>query len=550
MTDLYTRDFHHELKRVFAKLGGSNKIYQDLPGGKPNSGVKAVERWESGLVGLRLSNGANRVAALASLLTVNDFQLREDFLSAYVAFIKHNLNERQLKALEKSLRSTIEKNSTDARNWITIAITIRLLAETGRASEAYELGHEAWDAAGTGRKVPSRYVGVVRRAICQAKEQLTSRELADVVQALGKNIPLPKHPATLSHYKCWSEPSSLMSVLEIDSPGSYEPFAGVSADKKCPLHSIELDRLFRGGHADQVTLEVAEKRSGLDVVRDFYKIRDDWVPFAWLALHRALKGSADLFDSDKIRMTDGSSLACAFNTKRLAIQCTRYLATVVTTWSANQVFELKKSADGQLRLPANQDVDLACRMSNHFGVMGLVVTSDCQVVAMIQDDRCAQGGGDIVPFGGSIDYEDLELPECASLGGLLAHSLEREICEEAVLDRSSISSTILVGHTIDALNALKPDFYGISLLTLSWSEILEHEEDFYGGPLVAEPVDLSSPKAFRASVELVVKSWSARRPNPFLIVTLRLAQSAAVGICAAAASRADELARRQGSLVE
>lgn len=130
---------------------------------------------------------------------------------------------------------------------------------------------------------------------------------------------------------------------------------------------------------------------------------------------------------------------------------------------------LLSDAAGRLRTLA------AGELADVVGVSTLAFTTDGLLVVVGQSDRNSASPLLLAPSGsGSLEPRDLVTADRSprrELGDVLRTSMERELREETGLTRGSVSGTELTGFARWMERGAKPEFFGITLLSVSSSSL-------------------------------------------------------------------------------
>lgn len=109
-------------------------------------------------------------------------------------------------------------------------------------------------------------------------------------------------------------------------------------------------------------------------------------------------------------------------------------------------------------------------LSNHMGGGTLAITKDGKIIISKQGQRSAIDSGMLSPTGsGSFDWKDLK--KSTTFHQLIVNGLERELIEETALKSSEIDKTIVLGMSRVLSRGGKPDFYGITLINTTLSDL-------------------------------------------------------------------------------
>jgi 8-oxo-dGTP pyrophosphatase MutT (NUDIX family) len=440
-----------------------------------------VSRWRNGdPTGLLGPEGPGKIAKLATALAQRYPRQASCFVTSYTYFLLGKKKQQGLATIRDSLLRLYgpdspawTKSLKTPVDWIQFAVALHLLIRCREAGRAFKYGWEAWRDARGGFDVPHSAFYCIRRALHIAKEQLILDHRMDPrVRLLGNEVPIGLDAPDFQHYE-------LMPKLNL----SYEPFnpggefrnQSFGQDKKKTLfYAPELNKRLREGAGFEVLLEDS---------RVLYEVPECCHAFAWLALRTAFnKPGPDLFNSMKLLPREQLSVE-TFQRGVHRVQPSSYLATVVTTWSSHLQFLDRRSGEILRLAEANGTRLEPPQMASHYGVMAFIITADSYLVAMYQGEANMVSGGDLVPCGGSTEYYDLERMPALTLGDFLSRAMKREISEEAGIDSASIEDVMSLAYTLDSVKCLKPDFFGVTFIGQTWSEIQHNREELYGGPL-------------------------------------------------------------------
>lgn len=457
--------------------------------------------------GLLKEDAYEAVVRLAANLPILPHDLRFNLLSSYASWVVHERKRGSIKETHHELRSTLAEPHDDFV-WLRRAYRILELASLNLCFEAYQLGTDYWIAASNGADVPAEYSTLIRRVIYLAKQRLSIVERAEVVRRHGREMGLT---GKLPWYPTLSSPRAVeVGELEASLAPNYQRLA-IGQTNRPLLHSPEFDHLLRSGAVDDVRLRVSDKP---------YRVPPEWHRFGWLALYAAFSEPTDLFDGIKVRFDDVDLLQ-AISSGELSVSATRYLHNKVTNWALTiEISDEKRERTELFNNGARPTLSLAERTSRHCGVLGLALTSDDVLLAVYQSRINDQGAGSIVPPGGSAEFIDVH--DGDSFGAFLRRSISREIEEETVT-KGGVMACLLVGCTLELNALLKPDFYGLAIMSCDFASIKHKREELYGGPLQPQPLDLESSASFRQSLDRALLGWSSVDPvNVFTVANLKL----------------------------
>ncbi|MGP4020172.1 hypothetical protein [Saccharopolyspora sp. 5N708] len=155
-------------------------------------------------------------------------------------------------------------------------------------------------------------------------------------------------------------------------------------------------------------------------------------------------------------------------------QCSNELCTMrITNHETGNDFDPRRrlltDASGHIRTLAASD------LSDVIGVSTLAITTDGQLLLVSQSDRNAASPLLLAPSGsGSLEPRDLTRPDGkprTTLAEAVGTGMERELCEETGLSPRFVSGTKLTGFARWMERGAKPEFFGITTLSVSSNDI-------------------------------------------------------------------------------
>jgi|GEM_PF-5511122 len=507
------QDFHKAKERLGELIGSICQVLK-LRGLKSSDIERAlvvdkslVSRWTNGsTVGLERSS--RRIAWFAAecmeTREQSDIYLAFLLLDAHRSLVKPNPNAE--------LPNSLPISDCD---WIELLIALETLNDTTSPKawrRSFESGNRFWDAAEFGRKVPEVLRYELRARILDAKTKLKGypMELDDFVNAQTARIGLGVGQQSLKGLPLAGYSSadiiSIAPWLE-----SYIPLATRGSNREL-IHHPQINEKLLAGEADDVTI----KRAHLTKV---YEVPKRWREFCRLALSEKLRGPSDLFDAPKVRMYS-PELMRAFSQKELLVEKTSYFASLVTTWSTKLEYADPNGGSPRRLWQGPVTRDDLLNLSNHLGIMSLVVSRDSMVMAAYQSGGNQISPGKWAPYGGSVDWLDLEseinTSARVSLGRLMISTIDREVVEECQLGKRVPLRSILTGHTLDIANGLKPDFFAVTIVDADAETIRSKHEPIYGGVSFGGALDFSSKEGFVSSVNAMVQKIPSAELSEFL----------------------------------
>lgn len=146
------------------------------------------------------------------------------------------------------------------------------------------------------------------------------------------------------------------------------------------------------------------------------------------------------------------------------------------------------------------------RLANIVGVSTLAVTSDGAVVVVAQGRGAASSPGLAAPSG-SGTLEPLDIPrrgvvpgDHPTLRSAVVTGMERELREEVNLEAAQISRTVVTGYFRWWEQGAKPEYVGVSLLTVDAAAVLELKQRASERPYVRQVRVLRRPELDLSSV--------------------------------------------------
>lgn len=471
-----------------------------------------ISRWGRGNpVGFIRPRGADAMAGIVGLLLQKNYgyERTDKFLSAYCRFFECHCKSKS-ELYDDPLKSVIPTDNEHYR--ARIAIALILLTRAERHEQAFGLGNAYWH----------RITGEIDVAWYWTRESLSVARLGLSEEARDRAVGEAGHAIGLDDGRRLKGFEREARPVLFD-PSSFPIIQGQlwelieegDSPKRCFAHCPGLDAALRSPSGLTLPLHREEKP---------YQLREDWQEFCWLALKEAFEKPGDLFEANKVRFVDGS-LGAFVGEGRCRIQRATFFEHVVTGNSIESKFTNRKSGS-QVSIDINPSLaDSAEELPNHIGIGSLALTRDLKLVALHQTRKNWEPSEGIVPFGGSIEYEDLEqelASQPATMEGLLLGALGREISEECGVEPRSARHAIL-GYVVN-LSCLKPDFLGVSALGIDWAELESHRELVYGGRPRACEISLESEDEFIDSIDEAERQWAPIR-GKFLLANLRLLRS-------------------------
>lgn len=212
-------------------------------------------------------------------------------------------------------------------------------------------------------------------------------------------------------------------------------------------------------------------------------------------------------------------------------QCSNELcALLIRHRGTGEVYDLREQVlvDTAGRLASLAETDLA----NIVGISTIALTTDDFVVIIEQTANNSASGSLLAPSGsGSLEPRDAESGG-TSLQDVLVAGMERELAEECGLHPDDVVETQVVGYARWLERGAKPEFFGVTRLTISSAELALRKtrgsEKLYSGGSECVEVDLPALARELASGARIVDAPScpplfARRGSIPLLLALRAA---------------------------
>ncbi|MBX7135769.1 MAG: hypothetical protein K1X67_24135 [Fimbriimonadaceae bacterium] len=469
-----------------------------------------VSRWKTGsMESLNLDVGA----ALGNLLYEHNAEtsLIHNLL---VTTISHMSVHTDIDTEVADIRRAIRRDPGSTEDWFRLVILLHFLDSTKRHDEAFALGTQLWPVKRNHHDMAAYWI---RQILIQTKLRLGPAAHEQAVLTLGGAIGLAAGSRPRGRYEPVQRPK-LMNVADIpracDSP--WAPIVSGYPSVQRFAHCVKLDDSITLGKAFEI--ELREERSR-------FSIPQDWHTFSWLALQKAFSERGDLYESRKVRLAS-LDIGASFRNRRVFIQETSYLTSVVTNQSLRWEFAHAKTFKRRSLISDHlTDYELAASLSSHIGVNSLVLSRDGMLICLHQAEACRQQSERLVPFGGSLDWDDV-LDELESnsptLGGLISRGMVREVREECQVEAQLIHP-LVTAMTLDLHMGMKPDFFGICFVDLDWESLEGRREPVYGGPRSAMPVKFAEGD-YESSIDAAAEAWRSQ-DSPFLMANLALIRS-------------------------
>lgn len=180
-------------------------------------------------------------------------------------------------------------------------------------------------------------------------------------------------------------------------------------------------------------------------------------------------------------------------------QCSNELCTLrITQRDTGETVDLRRralvDAAGRIRSLA------ASELADIVGISTIARTTDGQVVLVIQSDRNSASPLLLAPSGsGTLEPRDVITvgeSATATLHGVVRAGMERELCEETGLRADEVTGTRVIGFARWMERGAKPEFFGLSSLSVSSAEVRARRpssaERLYSAGVVLAEVDLGA----------------------------------------------------------
>ncbi len=487
-----------------------------------------ISEWREGKINSLMSGkGAVYVSYIAAEVAKLEPRRSSSLLATYVNYLAHlgdSIFESAIATIHERIprysRQNLPIEPKTSLEWISVALKVHLLVLSGDPVKAFDEAWKYWYVSREGYNIPSEAFYSFRKAAFAAKSKLVERgEINASVANLNDHLKLDSEPPNFSKYEKVA-PVSRDFEMHGDIQGfTLQEFG--AKNRKQLFSSIAVNTQLLDGKAH--TVQLLENRQP-------YVIPSSCHLFAWLAFADAISAKeSDLFNGYKVRPMNILSMK-SFQNCVLEFQQTDYLSTLVTNRSCHLRFKEVASNDDVFLSDANGSLLDSSQMSSQIGVMVCALTADGYLVSMYQEKTNAVSGGELVPFGGSVEYHDLELLPNKTLGAIVEHTVRREIKEEAVVAFESVKDILIVGYTLDTGKGLKPDFFGLAILSEDWNDIKSNREEFYGGPFEESILDFSSVAGLRQSISVTRQKWNQLESAAFLDANLKFLEDSAEAI--------------------
>jgi len=502
--DLAAQDMIDRARGIPRISPRTHSAFKEFPEVSRSFRDEQVSRWRKGsTVSLKSGKGILHFIRIAEEVALLQPRQASLLIASYVEYL-HSFGERALTTARKSLSSHSIKSPRDLFDWISSALYVRLLVLEMNPEMAFRETLRLWSISREGYDIPSEVFYAFRKAAFAAKSSLVIQDkLIEMAGILEDHFHVQTEPPRFRYFikKLVFPAVNYQVEAVLANEFVSESFGGNKI--KNLLYSKYVNDLLIDGALSNVKLAYDQTR---------YAIPQGSETFAWLALVDSMNRDSDLFNGHKVRLSKVLSQS-VLNGDKIKYHHTDYFSTEVTNRSCHLEFEHQVTGE-LVRLVDDDGLPLSPEnMSCQIGVMACILTHDGYLVSMYQDKTCSVSGDELVPFGGSVEYFDIELFSEPTLGDLIAYTIRREVKEEAVVRVDSIDKVFSVGYTLDSGKGLKPDFFGLALVQDNWSDIKDNREEFYGGPLVGAKLDLNSANDFKQSLELVRDYWRSSSLN-------------------------------------
>ncbi|MGQ5264422.1 hypothetical protein ACTWLT_27105 [Micromonospora sp. ZYX-F-536] len=207
----------------------------------------------------------------------------------------------------------------------------------------------------------------------------------------------------------------------------------------------------------------------------------------------AISSSKHIYNGKLVRQDEDLTLDIVVNGGSLSLSLTDYFSTVCSNYlTGRRVIDRRTGAtlvegtdlfirDGDL-LPLDEN-----NQANVIGVSTLALTTDGKLVLTTQGSQTPSSAGLSAPGGsGSVDLNDIRGPgsKGQSLVHFIACAMQRELVEEASVSYREIEWTEVLGYFRWLNMGGKPEYVGVTKLTLSSDELIGRDVRVVETPFV------------------------------------------------------------------
>lgn len=206
-----------------------------------------------------------------------------------------------------------------------------------------------------------------------------------------------------------------------------------------------------------------------------YRLPAELRELAPIAL-RTMRAGRVIFDGPMLGLRDDLLPAMSSESRPLRLIRTSFFMQVCSAELCQfRIVDRMTGAEQDIRLlelvePNGRLVTLASsRLANNIGISTLAFTSDDQLLVVRQSQRNIASARLLAPSGsGTLEPDDLEAAGTnASLQEVLAHGMERELCEETGIGFADVIQTEVIGFGRWLERGAKPEFFGVTKLRVS-----------------------------------------------------------------------------------
>jgi hypothetical protein len=262
--------------------------------------------------------------------------------------------------------------------------------------------------------------------------------------------------------------ASPFPVADVQRPLGYEEAAYLSVPNRgTMLVHPEVDRVLQEGPM-AVELDPTP-----------YRLPVELRELAPVAL-RTMRAGRVIFDGPMLGLRDDLPPAVSGESRPLRLIRTSFFMQICSAELCQyRIVDRMTGTETDIRLvelvdPSGRLVTLAAsRLANNMGISTLAFTSDDLLVVVHQSQRNVASARLLAPSGsGTLEPDDLVAAGVgASLQDVLVHGMERELCEETGIGVDDVRETQVVGFGRWLERGAKPEFFAVTRLKISASEI-------------------------------------------------------------------------------
>jgi hypothetical protein len=225
-----------------------------------------------------------------------------------------------------------------------------------------------------------------------------------------------------------------------------------------------------------------------------------------------------VYDGNLIRQNDDLIAETLRHDGEITLSKTTYFSLLLTNYmqqgvrlgSTGQWIQHPRDLidDGHGVLRSLSDSQLA----NPVGISTLAFTTDGKVVVILQSSNNESASGELAPSGsGSLDLRDVnrKLGHRERLVDVIAHGMERELCEEAGVKPDEIDWTFVLGYFRWMNKGAKPEYVGVTKLN-------KHSRELKRRPVNLSETRFVAGRAF-GTVDLTTLRHAPESPDALVV---------------------------------